>query len=146
MVYTPIKNAGTKLTVGATPGASPSVEVKGTSNIDRIGESRTAIDITDLSDEWRKRLKGVRDAGQIRLTGNWSNQDQGQTILSGGVADEGVYKFEVEFDDSGGANPTKFEFDAHIIQFDTQPGGVDQQVQFTCVLSLDGGITETVAA
>jgi len=90
MVYTPIKNAGTKLTVGATPGASPSVEVKGTSNIDRIGESRTAIDITDLSDEWRKRLKGVRDAGQIRLTGNWSNQDQGQTILSGGVADEGA--------------------------------------------------------
>ena len=146
MTYTPIKNAGTTMKVGATAGASPSVDVNGITNLDRVGESRSEIDVTALSDDWRKRIKGVRDAGQIRVTGNWSNQDQGQSILAGAVADDDAYKFEIAFDDSLGTNATKFAFDAHVIQFDAQPGTVDGQVQFTCVLSVDGAITETPAA
>lgn len=146
MAGTPVKNAGTKIFISASPGASASVLIDGVTDISGFGVTRKEIDVTALSDKWRRRLKGLKDGGAIDLTGQFKGDDPGQKFLAQAVSTEAPWGFQVQIPDSKGTNNSTWTFMAQIMSYEPSSGKVDGVVEFKAQLMVDQAISFTAAA
>ena len=142
----PVKNAGTKIYISGAPGAPATVLIDGVTDITQFGVSRKDIDVTSLSDKWRRHMKGLRDGGTVALTGQFRSDDRGQQLLQQAVNSESPWGFRVELPDSKGVNPSNFVFFAQVMSYEPGSGKVDGVVEFKASLMVDQSITYTAAA
>ena len=140
MAGTAIKNAGTKIFISAAPGAAATVLIDGITDISSFGVSRKDIDVTSLSDKWRRNIKGLKDGGKVDLTGQWRRDDRGQQLLKQAVDSDAAWGFRVELPDSQGNNGSKWEFQAQIMSYEPGTGKVDGVVEFKRELMVDNAI------
>jgi hypothetical protein len=146
MAGTPVKNAGIIMLIGAAPGASPTVPIGGLSDIPEFGNERKALDVTDLSQHWRRYLKGLKDGGKISLAGQFRGDDIGQKLLWQAANSEASWFFSVQLPDTKGANGSTYLFLAQVLSTKVMPGKVDGLVEFKCDLQIDQSVTLTPAA
>lgn len=147
--YTPIATAGWKLYISATPGGSPTNEIFGVDQFDKIETERKVIDRTTLRDTTRQRgLSGIQDGKQVRLQFRRSNQDAGQQLLKA-AHDAGVaYNFKATANDAAAlslTNPTTYTWSALVSSFGAGPATtVDDDIMGEAVLEITGVPTETL--
>lgn len=145
VIHTPRKNAGTRIFVGSVPGAAPAVEIGGVTDLGELGNTRNSIDVTTLADTARRRIKGLIDAGEQRISGNFDSEDAGQKILNNAVGWDAALLFKVEI--LYGQTKYVITYAAHVTSFQPASGTIDGVLQFTATLTVDGKRTyETVAA
>jgi predicted secreted protein len=146
MPGTPVKNAGTKIFISASAGASASVLIDGVSDISGFGVTRKEIDVTALSDKWRRRLKGLKDGGAIDISGQFRSDDRGQQYLAQAVNTEAPWGFQVQIPDSKGTANSTWTFFAQVMSYEPSSGKVDGVVEFKAQLLVDQSITFAAAS
>lgn len=105
------------------------------------GMSRAEIDVTSLADANKKYMMGTVDSGTIDLTFNWD------TALTSYQPDSSVNVSEawsIKFTSTPGATPvfTNIAFMAYVQSFSVN-AAIDQQIQASLTLRIDGGFTYT---
>jgi predicted secreted protein len=146
MAGLPVKNAGTKIFISGAPGAAASVLIDGVSDISGFGVTRKEIDVTALSDKWRRRLKGLKDGGSVELSGQFRSDDLGQKYLAQAVGSEAAWGFRVEIPDTKGTNNSQWVFYGQVMSYEPSSGKVDGVVEFKAQIMIDNAITFTAAA
>ncbi|WP_127078359.1 phage tail tube protein [Rhodomicrobium lacus] len=147
MPGTAVKNAGLKLLISAAPGGAATVLVDGVNDLSGFGlPTRKEIDVTALSDTWRRRIKGLKDGGQITISGQFRPSDPGQRLLAGAVNSDSAFGFRVELADSKGTNNSSFSFFAQVLSYAPASSKVDDVIPFKATISVDGPTQFTAAA
>jgi hypothetical protein len=93
-------SAGTVVYISATPGGTPATAIGLVTDIGDFGVESKAIDTTDLSDTWRKSVKGLKAIGKISLGGNWDDNDAGQVLLKAAAISGSPYNFQIAYPDT----------------------------------------------
>lgn len=105
------------------------------------------IDVSDLDSAAVEVVPGLPDEGSVTLEGNFIGSDAQQQGLWDDRANGTERNFEIEFSDQpdGGSNPTKFEFSAYVLNFNTT-AGVNNKLEFSVTLRITGAVTPTWAS
>lgn len=146
MQGTPVKNAGLIMLIGAVAGATPSVPIGGLTDIPEFGNERKAIDVTDLSNKWRRYVKGIKDGGKLSLAGQFRGDDSGQKLLWMATNSEASWMFSVQLPDTKGINGSTYQFLAQVLATKVVPGKVDGIAEFKADLQIDQSVTLIPAA
>lgn len=114
--------------------------VGGLTDVNIGGVDVNMIDVTDQAstDGWKEFVGGLKDGGQVELTGNFKSVDDGQSELRGNPGETAAW--ELTF-----SNGAKASGNAVIGGYNvTNP--LDNKVGFTCSLKITGKTTYTAGA
>jgi hypothetical protein len=137
----PIVSKGTQIYISPVPYAAATVLIDGVTDIPELGLKRKAIDVTALSDKYKKSMKGTLDIGNLNLSGNYHPSDPGQATLARAVIVDSPYNFKVKYSDG-----STDEFSAQVLEYGKAPGKVDSVAQFKAALNGFGAVVSTAAA
>lgn len=141
------KVRGTLIYIGTTASVASTdtyVEITGAKVINgEIGGEAAEIDATVLADTYKQAVKGVMDAGDLTIGGNYNHADAGQTALATAAAvdDDGVYNFKLVQ-----PNARIRYVKARVFGFKKAYGNNTALLEFRSKLSLTAEPTETAAA
>lgn len=134
------KSQGT--TLKFTPAGGTQVVVGRLSSVGEIQSDSEELDVTTLESQggYREYIQGLRDCGEVELTGYHDAGDAGQKALRSAYADGKNGAFLVEFPDGSKVNFSGF-VKAHTIG----SAEVDGTVGFGAVVRISGAVTVTEA-
>lgn len=115
---------------GGTPGTY--IEIPGLQEIPELGGDPEQIDVTCLADKVKRSIPGVQDLGDLAFVFLYSKENF--LALKGGLDDNTVYAWKVEFNDELAATFTA------IPNIKLSGGAVNAAVNFTINMSLQSAI------
>ena len=135
----PMHAQGTKLsyTIGETKHTIANI-----SSIGEIAQTSEEVDVTTLDSEggYREYMQGMRDSGEVELTGYHDAGDAGQKALRSAYADGKIGTFQVDFPDG-----SRVEFSGFVKGHTIGAAEVDGAVGFGAVVRISGAVTVTEA-
>lgn len=143
------KSQGVKVYIGTTAADGSTdtyTQIKRVKSIGEVGAEAQIIDATALEDSAKEKLKGIPDYGEIELGGNRVYTDPGQAALEDAAQDTGdvPYNFRIESPNAGsGGAGVRLSFKAIVGKFRTNPGQVDGLQEFSAMIAVTGGVTES---
>lgn len=122
-------------TTAATAATDTYEEVVGAKMIGgTMGIDWSMIDVTALTDVYKQEIKGVADAGDVELGGNYIHDDNGQEALAAAAADDDTTNiYNIKFVRPDGRI---VYLKARVTSFRTQAGTNTNVWEFRCKLSL----------
>ena len=134
------KSQGT--TLKFTPAGGSQVTVGRLSSVGEIQSDSEELDVTTLESEggYREYIQGLRDCGEVELTGYHDAGDAGQKALRGAYASGKNGAFLVEFPDG-----SKVNFSGFVKSHTIGSAEVDGAVGFGAVVRISGSVTVTEA-
>lgn len=125
-----------------TPAGGEQAVVGKLTSVGEIRPDSSMIDVTTLDAEggWRCYMQGMRDAGELTLTGFYQKDDAGQAALRAAHASGAAGMAEVAFPDG-----TVVSFLAYVKACSIGAAEVDGAVAFGAVLRLTGPVTVQAA-
>ena len=139
---------GVTLRVSADDGTSY-IEIKEVKSFSAIGAGSASVkDVTHLKSAAKEKRLGLKDEGEISLSGNYLPLDPGQLVLKENSSTNKVLKMQIEFDDAAteSGDGTKFEFDFLVNPFQKPGAEVDGILEFSATLVVTGLIAESAAS
>ena len=135
------KSQGT--TLKFTPAGGAQVTVGRLSSVGEIHSDSEELDVTTLESAggYREYMQGMRDSGEVELTGFHDAGDAGQKALRSAYASGAVGAFLVEFPDG-----TKVSFSGYVKGHTIGSAEVDGAIGFGAVVRISGAVTVTEAA
>lgn len=109
-----------------------------------IGPEFSEIDTTTLVDVYKQSVKGVADAGDVEIGGNFDHADTGQTALATAADDDdsvNVYNVKIVI-----PNARQYYLKARVMSFRTQFGTNTNVLEFRSKLSLVAKPVEAAVA
>lgn len=109
-----------------------------------LGVEWSEIDATTLDDNYRQSVKGVGDAGDIEIGGNYDHADTGQTALKAAADDDddtNVYNIKIVQ-----PNGRLVYLKGRVMSFRVQYGTNANLKEFRAKASLTAAYTEAAAA
>jgi predicted secreted protein len=103
--------------------------------------SADTIEVTNLGDEWRTFLQGMKDGGEVSIEGFFNPGDVGQDTLYSTFNSGAIESFEIEFPSGIGA---KWSFDGIVTAFSTS-ADMEEAVSFEATIKVTGEPTLTLA-
>ena len=140
------QSAGATLEVDDGSGTSTFVTVAGITNFAEFGRQYERGTFNPVGDRRTRKYKGSYDEGSFTIDLARDLTDSGQTQLSTAVNSDDPKKMQIKLDDSGGTNPTTFEFDALVMSFTTNIGGTSDFVSGQVQIEIVSDIAETPAS
>ena len=136
----PTKTMGTVFSL--TPEGGERTQIGYLTSIGEIACDSEMIDVTtlDRQDGCRVYMQGVRDAGEMRLTGFHRKDEGGQALVRTLYNSGKEAAARIDF-----ADGTAFEFPVLIKGWSLGASQVDGAVSFACTLRLNGAV-ESVSA
>lgn len=139
---------GTTIHIGTTAATASSdtyTEIGGAKMLPgSIGPEFAEIEVTTLADVYKQSIKGVADAGDLEIGGNYDNADTGQTALAAAADDDdavNVYNVKIVT-----PNARQFYVKARVMSFRTQFGTNTNALEFRSKLSLVAKPVEAAVA
>lgn len=141
-----VKVRGTTISIGTTAATAATdtyTLIDGAKMLNGLlGPEFSEIDVTDLGDTYRQSAKGVADAGDLEIGGNYSKTDTGQGALEtaakdDNAADDDPYNFKIVQPDAG-----IVYVKARVMSFRVQYGTNANVIEFRAKLSLTDAYVE----
>jgi len=128
------------MTVGRGDAGSPETytTIPQITNIGSVGQSRSLIDVTNLSSTAREYKKAIKDGAEIQLEMQYDPNDASHTGLKADNDSESARNFRITFTDSPA---TKFDFAALVTNWAVTNLGIDQVAMLNVTLKPTGDIT-----
>ena len=125
-------------TLAFTPAGGAKVRVGQLSAIGELAPDSEAVDVTTLDSAggYRQHMQGLRDAGELEVTGFHDKADAGQAALRAAFASGAVGDVEIAFTDG-----VKVSFKAFVKSHSVGSAEVDGAVGFGAVLRATGPVT-----
>ena len=135
------KSQGT--TLKFTPAGGTQVTVGRLSSVGEIHSDSEELDVTTLESAggYREYMQGMRDSGELELSGYHDAGDAGQKALRDAYAGGKSGAFLVEFPDG-----TKVNFSGYVKGHTIGSAEVDGAIGFGAVVRISGAVTVTEAA
>lgn len=134
------KSQGT--TLKFTPAGGSQVAVGRLSSVGEIQSDSDELDVTTLESEggYREYIQGLRDCGEVELTGYHDAGDAGQKAIRNAYAGGKSGAFLVEFPDG-----SKVNFSGFVKSHTIGSAEVDGAIGFGAVVRISGPVTVTEA-
>jgi hypothetical protein len=148
------QSAGARLYIGGTGAldSEPSfVEVGEITNYGAFGRTYQKVTHNPVNNRKTFKFKGARDDGSLQLKAARVPNDAGQAALRAALdatdSSADAYNFKIVLDDANGSPPTAstFKFQALVMSYTIELGGVNNMVETTINVEINGDIEETEA-
>jgi len=143
--------AGCLLYIGGTGTLSEEaswVEVGEVVDFGELGAEYELITHKPVGNRTTFKFKGAKNEGQLALQLGQDLEDTGQDNLRAARDSDNAYNFKIEYNDAAaasGSTNTTDTFQAMVMGFKTQIGGVDSIIGASSTLEISGDITRTDA-
>ncbi|MBK3798641.1 hypothetical protein GAY33_05240 [Azospirillum brasilense] len=144
-----VQSAGAKLFIGTKAATPVYVEVGEIENFGEFGKTYQTVKFNPVGKKRTQKRKGSFDEGSLSLTLGRVPSDAGQAAMREALDDPDAYPFKITLDDAPdgvGATPTTFLFEALVMSYTTNIGGVDGVVKSTTNLEINSDIEEEAAS
>lgn len=123
-------------------------EVGEVEDLGEFGDESSLVTFASLNDGRMRKLKGIKDAGDMALVVAMDGDDAGQAALVAAEKDStsAGYNIKVTLNDMGTTNPTTFFFRAQVISNRLAVGGADNVIRRNVTLAITSEIFEKAAA
>jgi hypothetical protein len=122
------------------------VEVNETADLGEFGDEAEEIKFSSISDARVRKLKGIRDAGNLELTVHRTGSDAGQAALRTAKGDDHQRTFKVVLNDAPPAGtPTTFYFRGLVMGGRTKMGEANNVVDEVFTIAINSAIVEVPA-
>lgn len=130
-------------TLKFTPAGGAQATVGKLTSIGEIAPDSEAVDVTTLDSAggYRESMQGLRDAGELELTGFYTSGDAGQRALRAAYDTGAAGAVEIGFTDG-----SRCAFNAYVKSYSVGSAEVDGAVGFGAVLRITGAVTFEEAA
>ena len=129
-------------TLKFTPAGGAQVSVGRLTSVGEIQSDSEALDVTTLESEggYREYIQGLRDAGEVELSGFYDAEDAGQAALRAAYDSGTAGAFEVNFPDG-----SKVNFFGFVKGHTVGSAEVDGAIGFGAVVRITGAVRMTEA-
>ena len=129
-------------TLKFTPAGGAQVSVGRLTSVGEIQSDFEALDVTTLESEggYREYIQGLRDAGEVELSGFYDAEDAGQAALRAAYDSGAAGAFEVNFPDG-----SKVNFSGFVKGHTVGSAEVDGAIGFGAVVRITGAVRMTEA-
>lgn len=123
------------------------VEIKEVEGLGSLGDTSSAIEFNSLGDGRKRKIKGVRDAGNMELIAGIDHADAGQTALIAAEKAIHDYAFRIVLNDApAGGTPSERLFIAKVMSASEQFDQSDNIMKLNVSLGVNSNICRTNAA
>lgn len=139
---------GATLNVSEDDGANY-VEIKEVNKFGAVGAGTASVkDVTHLKSKAKEKRLGLKDEGDIAISGNYIAKDPGQKILEKNSSKNKVLKMKIEFADkkTDAGSGTTMDFDFLVNPFAPDGAEVDGVLAFNATLVITGEVDKTEAS
>lgn len=134
-----ITGLGISLKIGDGAGTEAFTAVVGVKSLGWSGIKSEVLEVSDLSDDWRRFIAGIKDGGEISVGVNFRPTEVTQGNQAGGVlkdlVDGTVRNFQMVFSDTGG---TDWAFSGIVQSFDLEGIDIDGIVEGSFSIKVSG--------
>lgn len=122
-------------------------EIKNLENLGTVGDSSEEITFDAIDEGRRKRLKGVRDAGNMEIVLGVDYSDAGQVALLAAEKTKDSYAFRITFNDApSGGTPSERIFIALVMSVQEQMDTANNVTKLAATLAVNSNIVKVDAA
>lgn len=124
------------------------VEVGEVEDLGEFGDESSIVTFAALNDGRMRKLKGIKDAGDMALVVAMDGDDEGQAALVAAEKDSTSvgYNVKIELNDKGTTNATTFFFRAQVTSNRLAIGAADNVIRRNVTLAITSEILEKAAA
>lgn len=140
---------GQGATISVSTDGTTFIEVSEVKSFGGIGGGTASVkDVTHLKSKAKEKKLGLKDEGQVTLSGNYIEDDAGQEMMKEARTNSTILTMKVELENKKTTNGkgTTWEFDVYVQTFKKDGIAVEETVTFDSSCEITGEVIETKAS